>query len=135
MCAFSSDSMTAATSAGRVPLADPGPQYTFKPTMSCDEINESHAEETVGLPASVVSPRSIIGRTRSIRGSNASVACSSCTITTRVALLRCSGSKSDWLACARQPNGSAPNASKTSNVLALDRRFLDTLNTEWYHHN
>src|SRR5437899_606035 len=66
MCALSSDSITAATTAGRVPLAAPGPQYTFKPTMSCVEIKESHADATVGFPISVVSPRSIIGCTRSI---------------------------------------------------------------------
>src|SRR5437763_2667033 len=134
MCALSSDSITAATTAGRVPLADPGPQYTFNPTMSCVEINERHAAATDVLPASVVRPCSTIGRSRSMRGSNASVASLSCTITTRVALLRCSGNNCDWLPCARPANASAPNAKKTSNCLAL-APFLDTLNTEWYHHN
>jgi hypothetical protein len=44
------DSITAATTAGRVPLVEPGPQKTFTPTMSWLESKLRQALLAVDLP-------------------------------------------------------------------------------------
>src|SRR5678816_1191905 len=75
--------MTAATTAARVPASPPGAVKTFIPTMSFGDTRLRQASATTTLPARLVRPRCTISRTLSQRGTNASVAPASCTITTR----------------------------------------------------
>ena len=44
--------MTAPTTAGRVPLLDPGREYTLMPRMSLGETKVRHESLSVDLPAS-----------------------------------------------------------------------------------
>src|SRR5215471_16912082 len=76
-------SMTAATTAGRVPLFGPGAERTLIPTISCVVTRLSQASRTLGLAVKLVIARLTMVRITSGRGRNASVASGFWTMTTR----------------------------------------------------
>ena len=81
--AASSPSITAATTAGRVPASAPGALKTFMPTMSCGLTKVSQAAARLVVFARFVRPASTIVRTRVASGLNASVAAGWWMMTTR----------------------------------------------------
>ena len=61
-------SMTAATTAGRVPLFGPGSEKTLMPTVSWVETRLNQASAALALPVKAVIPRSTMARMRFSRG-------------------------------------------------------------------
>src|SRR6185436_8176977 len=81
--AASRPSMIGDTTDARVPLFGPGAEKTLMPTTSCVETSARHASAGPVEPVRFVSAWLSMARTISGRGLKASVAFSSCTMTTR----------------------------------------------------
>src|ERR1700722_8642307 len=75
--------ITASTTAGRVPLLGPGPEYTLSPITSLGATSDCQEALTSLFPVSLSIPRLTISTTTGDCGSKAIVARESSTITTR----------------------------------------------------
>jgi hypothetical protein len=79
--------ITAATTAGRVPLIDPAAEKTLIPTTSCVATRLRQASAEAVLPVRLVMPRFTIVCTRALSGWKLNVAFGSSTTTTRAWVL------------------------------------------------